>query len=126
MHRDEKGKLMKVQGVKSDIPFADRVYLAVKSIPLGKVSTYSAVAAMAGSPNAARAVGNILHKNPYFGDVPCHRVVHADGRLADAFVFGGIGVQKRMLIEEGVTVKEEKVFPMKQFFFFAPLAENEK
>ncbi len=117
---------MKIKGIESALSFADRVYLAVKSIPLGKVSTYSAVAAMAGSPNAARAVGNILHKNPYFGDVPCHRVVHADGRLADAFVFGGIGVQKQMLLAEGVTVKEDRVCPMKQFFFFASLADEQK
>ncbi len=117
---------MKIEGIESALPFADRVYLAVKSIPLGRVSTYSAVAAMAGSPNAARAVGNILHKNPYFGDVPCHRVVHADGRLADAFVFGGIGVQKRMLIEEGITVKEDRVSPMKQFFFYEPQEWEQK
>jgi methylated-DNA-protein-cysteine methyltransferase-like protein len=72
---------------------------------------------MAGSPNAARAVGNILHKNPFFGEVPCHRVVHADGRLAAAFVFGGIGVQKQMLEAEGVTIQDDCVCPMEQYFF---------
>lgn len=116
---------MKIKGIESEIPFAERVYDAVRKIPCGKVSTYGAVAAMAGSPNAARAVGNILHKNPYFGDVPCHRVVHADGRLAAAFVFGGIGKQKRMLMEEGVEIQDEKVFPMRKYFFYEQPTEDD-
>ncbi len=40
--------------------------------------TYSEVARRAGSPRAARAVGNILHTN-YDPGIPCHRVVRADG-----------------------------------------------
>ena len=111
---------MKIKGIESEIPFAERVYRAVECIPKGMVSTYGAVAAMAGSPNASRAVGNILHKNPYFGKVPCHRVVHADGRLADAFVFGGAGVQQQMLSAEGVPVKDGKVISMKKHYFFDP------
>ena len=51
---------MKIKGIESEIPFAERVYRAVECIPKGMVSTYGAVAAMAGSPNASRAVGNIL------------------------------------------------------------------
>lgn len=116
---------MKIKGIESEIPFADRVYKAVERIPKGMVSTYSAVAAMAGSPNAARAVGNILHKNPYFGTVPCHRVVHADGRLADVFAFGGVGVQQHMLEDEGVLVSEGKVVSMKKYYFFDPNVEKE-
>ena len=98
--------------------FACRVYEVVTHIPRGKVSTYGAVAIMAGAPRAARAVGNILHKNPYFGEVPCHRVVHADGKLANAFAFGGEKVQKQLLEAEGVEVLDNRVVDMKKRFYF--------
>ena len=84
--------------------FALDVYDAVKRIPEGCVASYSQIARLAGSPRAARAVGTILHKNPWPIDVPCHRVVHADGKLAPAFAFGGINVQKDLLMNEGVLV----------------------
>ncbi len=109
---------MKISNVKSDVPFSARVYEAVKLIPCGRVSSYGAVAVMAGSPNAARAVGNILHKNPYFGQVPCHRVVHSDGRLAGGFVFGGPGEQKRMLMEEGIAFNGECVLFGEEGLYF--------
>lgn len=58
--------------------FAERVYDVVRHIPRGKVMTYGEVAAAAGSPGAARAVGNILKGN-YDPNIPCHRVVRGDG-----------------------------------------------
>lgn len=94
--------------------FQKRVYSAVEQIPRGKVVIYSEVARMAGSPRASRAVGNILHKNPFFGVVPCHRVVHADGALAEPFAFGGAGVQREMLEKEGVTFTTDGRVDMKK------------
>ena len=95
--------------VKNELPFAERVYEAVKKIPRGKVATYGQIAWLAGSGGAARAVGNALHVNPYFGSVPCHRVVNASGRLAEDFVFGGADVQAKMLTDEGVEVIDHRV-----------------
>ncbi len=89
--------------------FSDKVYEAVMRIPRGKVATYGQVASAAGSGGAARAVGNALHKNPAFGTIPCHRVVNAKGELAEAFVFGGADVQKRLLEDEGVEVADDRV-----------------
>ena len=86
-----------------------RIYEAVKRIPKGKVATYGMVAAMAGNPRMSRAVGNALHKNPDPEHIPCHRVVNAKGELADAFVFGGPGVQQSRLEAEGVEVKDGRV-----------------
>ena len=83
----------------------EKIYKAVLRIPKGRVATYAQIAALAGNPRMCRAVGNALHKNPYFGIVPCHRVVNSKGRLAKGFVFGGEDVQARMLREEGVTVE---------------------
>ena len=87
----------------SDSP-TKRIYEAVKKIPKGKVATYAQVAALAGNPKMARAVGNALHKNPEPGIIPCHRVVDSKGHLADEFAFGGAGVQAKLLEEEGVEV----------------------
>ncbi len=65
---------------------------------------------MCGNPRGARAVGYALHVNPYFGEIPCHRVVNREGRLAPAFAFGGSSVQKEMLEREGVRVYERDGF----------------
>jgi methylated-DNA-protein-cysteine methyltransferase-like protein len=82
--------------------FSIKVFTAVREIPEGKVASYSQVAIQAGSPRAARAVGNVLHSNISPENAPCHRVVHNDGRLADAYVFGGAGKQEAMLKSEGI------------------------
>ncbi len=58
--------------------FGARVYAVAKRIPKGKTMTYKEVAKAAGSPNAYRAVGNILNKN-YDPKIPCHRVIRSDG-----------------------------------------------
>ena len=95
--------------------FQKRVYAAVEQIPYGKVVTYCEVARMSGSPRASRAVGNILHKNPFFGVVPCHRVVHADGALAEPFAFGGERIQREMLEKEGISFTKEGKVDMKKY-----------
>jgi len=56
------------------------VLVVVAGIPLGQTMTYQAVARKAGSPKAARAVGNILNKN-HNPAVPCHRVIRSDGAI---------------------------------------------
>ena len=86
-----------------------RIYEAVKKIPRGKVATYAQVAEMAGNPRMCRAVGNALHRNPDPDNIPCYRVVNSKGALADGFVFGGAGVQKRLLEEDGIEVTEDRV-----------------
>ncbi|MBI2623487.1 MAG: MGMT family protein [Candidatus Liptonbacteria bacterium] len=60
--------------------FKERVYAVVAKIPRGKVLTYKEVARRAGSPDASRAVGNILAKN-FNPKIPCHRVIRSDGKL---------------------------------------------
>ena len=92
----------------SDSP-TKRIYDAVKKIPYGRVATYARIAELAGNRKMARAVGNALHKNPEPDKIPCYRVVNAKGELAQEFVFGGAGVQKRLLEAEGIEVAEGKV-----------------
>lgn len=80
----------------------EKIYEAVKRIPRGRVMTYGGVAALAGNPRMARIVGYALHVNPSPGEIPCHRVVNREGRLAPAFAFGGDEVQRALLENEGV------------------------
>lgn len=61
--------------------FTQKVYRAVLKIPLGQVRTYQWVARRIGHPNAARAVGQALKRNPYPLIIPCHRVVASGGKL---------------------------------------------
>ena len=89
--------------------FNEKVYEVVRQIPEGKVATYGQLARLAGSPGAARAVGNALHKNPDPDHIPCFRVVNAKGELAGAFAFGGADVQAELLREDGVEVVDGKV-----------------
>jgi len=60
--------------------FSEKVFKVVSKIPRGKILTYKEVARRAGSPNAYRAVGNILNTN-HDPKIPCHRVIRSDGTL---------------------------------------------
>lgn len=80
------------------VSFAERVRSVVRTIPKGKTMTYGQVAAMAGSPGAARAVGNIMKCN-FDNTVPCHRVVRSDGTIGD-YNRGGSDVKKKLLTLE--------------------------
>jgi O-6-methylguanine DNA methyltransferase len=87
-------------------PFTQRVLTAVRRSPAGRVATYGDVAAMAGRPRAARAVGNIM-KTCGRRDVPCHRVIAAGGRLGG---YGGSEALKRaLLVAEGLVVSGSRV-----------------
>lgn len=86
----------------------DKVYSAVSKIPRGKVSTYGIIARKIGISNP-RVVGYALHANKDPDNVPCHRVVNIKGELAKGYAFGGLGIQKQLLKNEGVTFEDNKV-----------------
>ncbi|MCF7917511.1 MGMT family protein [Candidatus Gracilibacteria bacterium] len=82
---------------KSNLTFEEKVLLVVEKIPRGKTMTYGQVATEAGSPQAARAVGNIMKRNIY-PHIPCHRVVRVD-RIGG---YNGLrGGKEKLLREEG-------------------------
>jgi O-6-methylguanine DNA methyltransferase len=92
--------------VKGSDVFSFRVLSVVRRIPPGRVATYGDVAALAGRPRAARAVGNIM-RGCSRRDVPCHRVIAAGGRLGG---YGGSELMKRsLLVAEGVVVSGTRV-----------------
>ncbi|MBA2633744.1 MAG: MGMT family protein, partial [Chloroflexi bacterium] len=75
--------------------FDVRVYEAVRSVPPGKTVTYGEIAALIGSPGAARAVGGAMSRCPLFPAVPCHRVVRASDGWSG---WGGDDRLKRRLL----------------------------
>jgi O-6-methylguanine DNA methyltransferase len=79
-------------------PFDAAVYLVVAAISSGDTLTYGDVAAMVGSPGAARAVGNAMARCPLFPAVPCHRVVRASDGWSG---WGGdVELKRRLLLAE--------------------------
>jgi O-6-methylguanine DNA methyltransferase len=82
--------------------FHRRVYEAARAIPPGMTLSYGDVAARAGAPGAARAVGQALGRNPFPIVVPCHRVLAAGGKIGGFSAQGGIATKRRMLAIEGV------------------------
>ena len=89
----------------SDVPvdtnhltrFGERVFRACRGIPYGKTASYASLARKAGSPRAARAVGQCMASNRTPLIIPCHRVVGAGGRLGGFSAPGGIAVKQRLL-----------------------------
>lgn len=84
--------------------FSGMVYEYVAAIPPGRVMTYGQLAALAGSPRAARIVGGIAHFGPE--DLPWHRVVTKKGGLAGCFP-GGRTEHAHRLEAEGVEISPE-------------------
>ena len=79
-------------------PFSRRILLAASRIPYGATVTYGGLARRADSPRAARAVGQVMARNPVPLLVPCHRVV-ASGGLGG--FTGGLVLKRRLLALEG-------------------------
>jgi methylated-DNA-[protein]-cysteine S-methyltransferase len=69
---------------------------AVRGIPYGETAGYGEVAATAGSPRAARAVGTACATTPFSIVVPVHRVVRADGSIGE---YGGHPEDKAFLLD---------------------------
>jgi len=81
--------------------------IAVMSrIPPGHVATYGQIASLAGRPSNSRQVGSILRNLPDDSDVPWHRVVNAQGRISDRGNVTAEGLQRFLLVQEGVDISE--------------------
>ena len=80
----------------SGTPFQNKVWKALRRIPVGKTLSYGALAKKIGEPKAMRAVGLANGSNPIAVIVPCHRVIGSDGSLTG---FGGGLPRKKWLLE---------------------------
>src|SRR5688500_8710799 len=83
-------------------PFADRVYALVRRIPRGRAVSYGGVAAMLGTPRAARGVGTALGALGTDTDVPWWRVVNRNGEISIKGEPTLAALQRSLLTREGV------------------------
>lgn len=81
--------------------FHRAVYEKAVGLKSGKILTYGELATLAGSPKAARAVGQSMAKNPFPIIVPCHRVFGAGQKLVGFSAFGGVDTKEKILAIEG-------------------------
>jgi methylated-DNA-[protein]-cysteine S-methyltransferase len=85
-------------------PFHRKVYEAARAVGWGQTASYGELARRAGSPGAARAVGQALSRNPIAIVIPCHRIVTSGNRAGGFSAFGGTCTKERLLSLEGVRV----------------------
>lgn len=92
--------------MRPDSEFRRRVEELISKVPIGQVTTYGDLAALAGHAYAARVVGGIAHHGD--PDLPWHRLVNRFGGLASGF-HGGREAQRQMLEIEGVSCTNYRV-----------------
>ena len=85
----------------------EHVYAVVRQIPRGRVASYGQIAALAGMPRGARAVGRAMALCPDGNNVPCHRVVDRQGNTKEALDLFQRGTQRMMLEAEGVLFRPD-------------------
>lgn len=81
-------------------PFQQAVWAQLRLIAPGRTDSYGAIAQRLGRPDAARAVGAAVGRNPIAILVPCHRVIGRDGTLTG--YAGGLPRKQALLVHEGV------------------------
>ena len=86
-------------------PFSIAVLKTCRKIEIGQTITYGQLAKKAGSPNASRAVGSVLAKNPLPLIIPCHRIIRSDGKMGGFSAPGGTAVKKKLLEHECKALK---------------------
>ena len=97
--------------MKPNSEFREKVELSMAQVPLGRVTTYGDIAALAGHPYAARIVGGMAH----YGDpeLPWHRLVNRFGGLAAGYP-GGRKTQAEHLAAEGISCTDDIVDNFKE------------
>lgn len=87
--------------------FEKKVWVALKDIPYGETRTYKWLAEKVGKPNACRAVGQALSRNPIPIIFPCHRIVESDGSIGG--YNSGVDIKRRLLeIEYYIKLAKKK------------------
>ncbi|HUL74128.1 MAG TPA: methylated-DNA--[protein]-cysteine S-methyltransferase [Vicinamibacterales bacterium] len=86
------------------------VYTIARGIAPGHMRTYGEIAAAIGAPDAARAVGRALARNPFPLIVPCHRVLAANGKPGGFSANGGVTTKLRLLAIERALPAEGRLW----------------
>lgn len=84
--------------------FQTQIWRLLLKIPHGQTVSYGEIARRSGRPQAARAVGQAVGRNPIALIVPCHRVIAGNGGIGG--YAGGLPMKRRLLAAESVTIDE--------------------
>ena len=102
--------------------FREQVIAAVRTIPRGNVVSYGQVAAVLGSPRAARQVGWALHTLDGDSKTPWWRVINSAGYISiKGNEISTPQAQKKFLQDEGVPVTEDLKIPIEQYRYKFPV-----
>lgn len=108
-------KKTKMEGV---TPFQRRVYMALQSVPVGRVTTYKLLAKALGI-QSPRAVGQALRLNPFAPEVPCHRVISSDfsiGGYSGERYGAQVEKKRQLLATEGVVFGDGRLADIERLF----------
>jgi len=97
--------------------FFGRVYEIVKLIPLGRVTTYGAIANYIGLKKSARMVGWALNQTKYNKDIPAHRVVNRQGLLTGKQHFAVDASMEQLLQQEGIKIENNQIQDFQSIFW---------
>ena len=95
--------------------FTEKIYNKLKEVPKGKVITYKRLAELVNS-KAYRAVGTAMRNNKDPINIPCYKVICSDGSVGNYSASGGIKKKIKLLREDGIEVKNNKV-DLKKYYF---------
>ena len=101
----------------NNLDFFERVYIVVKNIPFGKVTSYGAIANYLGSPQSSRVVVWAMNNSHSNNDIPAHRVVNRKGMLTGKHHFPGSNLMQELLENEGIKVENNVIVDFENYFW---------
>lgn len=118
----KKGDVSKLKQLKpsgrKDENFFTLVFELVRQIPMGKVTSYGAIAAALGTKSSSRMVGWAMNGSHQVKPaVPAHRVVNRNGMLTGKFHFSPPEKMEKLLKKEGIKVKDDQIVDFKKHFW---------
>src|SRR5215469_8328863 len=90
-----------------------QVYALVSACPVGRVTTYGALAKAVGYPRGARMIGWIMNDTPH--GVPAQRVINSKGELSGSWAFGSPDLMRQLLENEGIVFSEDGRVDLKRY-----------
>jgi methylated-DNA-protein-cysteine methyltransferase-like protein len=103
--------------------FFERVYEITRQIPVGKVTSYGAIAKALGTGRSARMVGWAMNASHNREDIPAHRVVNRKGLLSGKHHFAGTNLMQQLLENEGVKVVNNQIIDFEKHFWLPEIQE---
>lgn len=111
---------------KKDQSFFEQVYILVRQIPRGRVSTYGMIAELLGAKSSARMVGWAMNgAHTVHPPVPAHRVVNRNGMLSGRAHFETPSKMEELLYAEGIEVKNNQVVNFENLLYNFPETEEQ-